>query len=93
MRMFKTCGDCGASLDPCEKCDCKADKAAIQEAIKTERDKIHQKEYVRVYSNLKCNKGIPSCIANDIAERAATKKTANVTQAAIKGYQGKFKRR
>ena len=91
--MYKTCGDCGANLNPCEKCDCRAKKEIIQQAISAEREKIYQEEYIRVYAHLKFSKSIPSCIANDIAENAAAKKAAIVTQSALKSYQGKIKRR
>ena len=92
MRMFKTCGDCGASLDPCEKCDCKTKAENARIFFTDAYNEVFRDEFVRVYSDLK-QKEVPSCIANDIAETAATKKASNVMLAALSGYKGILKRR
>lgn len=34
MSYYNICPDCGAHLDPCEKCDCQKDKLNFKEDIK-----------------------------------------------------------
>jgi len=59
---YRVCQDCGANLDPQERCSCKATL-----------DRVFEREYSNTYSDMRFREGLPSCIADDIAETAAKK--------------------
>lgn len=88
--MYVTCPQCGANLDPGEKCDCTKSTAAkvIRNAAFSD---AYQQEYTRTFSRMK-RENLPTCIADDIAERAATKRAANVAGATVRSFH-KIKRR
>jgi len=61
--MYKVCNDCGAHLDPQERCDCKGTF-----------ERMFEREYIYEFAKAKFERNLPTCIADDIASAAATKR-------------------
>ena len=81
--MYKKCDNCGANNDPGERCDCKGAITVTIDLKKVQKityDEAYKSNYNELFTDLK-NKGLPSCIADDIANKSARKNAALIANA------------
>ena len=83
---YKTCSDCGSNNDLGELCDCKRQTSAARQIRAIAHKDTYGNEYIKTYAKMRLDNNLPSCVANDIADTAATKKADCVADATVRGY-------